>query len=284
MNLSIMLNPVEVRSHEDVQMNLDLPTTSSMTGAKYQETLIPLRELLKGIASLPEFQSQNRLACDESRAIFVCRDHRNLSVSPRLHEASHTTHHGPFRQEQTFWNHPSQTSQEEYLQRRHSIESEEDSVMSDYSLPSLDHTSQIHNNNKYTVEMIDWIRYHRVDRGLPWEAELLPRFFDQFPERYHPKATVQTLTSRYYRDNTVPELDENGKWQIDEKGHLKLQSAKVRSRSTVVGKDIPRGLVDKWPARLLTYTNWKCPVLEKDRERARKILSGNDPTDPHGSK
>jgi len=165
--------------------------------------------------------------------------------------------------------------------RRPSIESEISS-MSDDSLPSP--LSQIHNNNKYTVEMIDWIRYHRVDRGLPWEAELLPRFFDQFPERYHPKATVQTLTSRYYRDNTVPELDEKGNWQVDEKGHLKLQSAKVRGRSTVVGKDIPRTLVDKWPARLLTYDKWKCPVLEKDKERARRILAGNDPSDPQGSK
>ena len=136
--------------------------------------------------------------------------------------------------------------------------------------------------------MLDWIRYHRVDRKMQFKTEMLPLFFEQFPERYDPNATGQTLSARYYRDNMRPVLDDDGMWGVDEKGALKEVSANVRQGSTAEGKklDLPASLVDKWPARLLceSYKRWKSPILEEDRERARQILAGNDVNDPLGSK
>ncbi|KAG0650572.1 hypothetical protein D0Z07_3209 [Hyphodiscus hymeniophilus] len=155
-----------------------------------------------------------------------------------------------------------------------------------FSTPISQHIAHI--NRPYTPEMCDWIRYHRVDRGLSFKQQMLPLFFDQFPNRYEPNATEQTLSSRYYRDNDRPWLDENNNWDVDEKGALKTVKAKVRDATTAEGRDLdfPMSLVDKWPARLLCekYRHWKSPILEEDRERAEQILAGNDPNDPHGKR
>jgi hypothetical protein len=141
-----------------------------------------------------------------------------------------------------------------------------------------------HNNKAYTKEQCMWIRYHKVDRGMEYKT-MLPLFHAEFPDRYDPLATGQTLSSRTYRDNDRPWLDENGAWGLDEKGKLKMVQSKVRHRNTAEGKELafPYTLVDKWPAMVLEY-QWKSPILEEDKEKARQILAGNDPCDPQGSK
>ena len=116
---------------------------------------------------------------------------------------------------------------------------------------------------------------------------LVPLFFNQFPER-RANATHQILTARYYRDNERPELDEFGRWGFHTKGkfkgHLKMVPAPCRQRNTAEGREIdfPYTLVDKWPEKVLEY-KWKVPVLEEDKNRARRILAGDDPSDPFGS-
>ena len=141
-----------------------------------------------------------------------------------------------------------------------------------------------HNNKAYTKEQCMWIRYHKVDRCMEYKT-MLPLFQAEFPDRYDPLATGQTLSSRTYRDNDRPWLDENGMWALDEKGRLKMVQSKVRYRNTTEGKELafPYTLVDKWPALVLEY-QWKSPILEEDKEKARQILAGNDPSDPQGSK
>jgi hypothetical protein len=136
--------------------------------------------------------------------------------------------------------------------------------------------------------MIMWMRYFAVDRDFKYN-DLLPLFWEQFPERWDPvtspRATGQMISSRLYRDNDRPELDENNKWGFDDKGKLKMVKAKVREQTTAEGKDLsfPYTLVEKWPARLLEY-EWKMPILEEHKEMARRILRGDDPNDPQGSK
>ena len=123
---------------------------------------------------------------------------------------------------------------------------------------------------------------------MSFKADMMPLFFEQFPERYDPDATEQILSSRYYRDNNRPELDAKGNWGVDDRGNLKMLSDKVRDRFTAKGKalDVPASLVDRAPWRVACakYDHWKSLILEKDKERARGILEGNDPNDTYGSK
>lgn len=144
-----------------------------------------------------------------------------------------------------------------------------------------------HNNKPYTVEMVDWIRYHKVDKNMQFKIDMLPLFFKQFPDRYDPDATEQILSSRYYRDNRRPLLDEEGNWYVKNKS-LALTSDKVRDRVTAEGKelDVPASLVERAPWRVVSgkYDHWKSPISEADKEKARQILKGDDPNDPDGSK
>ena len=68
------------------------------------------------------------------------------------------------------------------------------------------------------------------------------------------------------------------------KGHLISVAMKTRDMNTDEGRkiDFPYTLVDKWPERVLEY-DWLCPVREEHKERARRILDGDDPNDPLGS-
>lgn len=79
----------------------------------------------------------------------------------------------------------------------------------------------------------------------------------------------------------VPMVDDHVHLMFDGRGKLRWLQAKVRDRSTPKGRalGIPYKLVDKHPERALLYDF----VSEKDKELARQILAGNDPTDPEGS-
>ena len=235
-----------------------------------------------------EYQTPS-LIVDKETCISLSRRRSHHSLrSPR------SPHHRIFRRgshPQSIWSIPIRQAQGDGRRYRQpviiaeDIETHYDSSTSPVSKPRVIST---HNNKPYSIEMIDWIRYHRVDRGMAFKSDMMPLFFAQFPERYDANATEQILSSRYYRDNSRPFLDAGGNRVLDSKGNLKVVSARVRDRSTAEGKelDFPSSLVDKWPARLLCekYMLWKSPIREEDRERARQILVGNDVNDPLGSK
>jgi hypothetical protein len=235
-----------------------------------------------------EYQTQS-LIVEEETCISVSR--RRSHHSPR---SPRSPHHHILRREshpQSVWSIPIRQAQGDGRRYRQpiiiaeDIDTHYDSSTSPVSKPRA---SSTHNNKPYSIEMIDWIRYHRVDRGMAFKSDMMPLFFEQFPERYDANATEQMLSSRYYRDNSRPFLDAGGNRVLDSKGNLKVVSARVRDRGTAEGKelDFPSSLVDKWPARLLCekYRLWKSPIREEDRERARQILAGNDVNDPLGSK
>lgn len=135
-----------------------------------------------------------------------------------------------------------------------------------------------HSNEAYTLEQVDAIRYFKDDLHLEWPA--IQRAFEAlFPGA---RGSQACLHSRYYRDNTVPLLSPSGKPLFDKKGKLRVRSAKVRGRATPEGREdgVPFGLVEKAPWRAVTYS-W---VREADRERARRIENGDDPSDDTGRK
>lgn len=100
-------------------------------------------------------------------------------------------------------------------------------------------------------------------------------FKQQFP--HEKRESNQCLTSRFYRDNDLPAIDEN--WQficegMERSGHsaagrkVQRQPAKVRDRASSQHKDAPHKLVEKHPLRALSYP-W---VAAEHKERAQRIL------------
>lgn len=134
-------------------------------------------------------------------------------------------------------------------------------------------------NKAYTREQVDFCRYMKVDCEMSFK-DVMPLFQKRFPDVL--RESTQCFSSRYYRDNVVPQLDKNGCLMFDEKGKLLVEEAQVRDRNTPEGKakSVPFTLVDKWPHRAVTY-DW---VSKEHKAIARLILDGIDPTDPRGSK
>ncbi|KAG9246784.1 hypothetical protein BJ878DRAFT_416179 [Calycina marina] len=136
----------------------------------------------------------------------------------------------------------------------------------------------------YTREQVDFCRYMKEDCNLSF-AEIQILFQSRFTDVF--RDSNQCFSSRVYRDNVVPQLDDNGKslsgnLLFDSKGKLLLTEAKVRDRTTPEGKEkcIPYTLVDKWPHRAIKY-DW---VSEEHKHIARLILQGVDPSDREGSR
>lgn len=237
------------------------------------------------VRNFNDYQPQPLPVVEQTSTRLSRRHSHHSPLSPR------NPHHRIFRRgshSQSLWSVPIRhAAGGSHPYRQPTLAAQDPDTHYDASSPPVSKPTA-HSNKPYTAEMCDWIRYHRVDRGLTFKQDMLPLFFEQFPERFEPNATEQILSSRYYRDNDRPWLDENGNWGVDQKGALKTVKTKVRDATTAEGKelDFPRSLVDKWPARLLCerYRHWKSPILEEDRDRARQILAGQDPNDLHGSK
>ena len=87
------------------------------------------------------------------------------------------------------------------------------------------------------------------------------------------RQSVQCLSSRYYRDNKVVQVDENGVPMFAPNGKPILIEAKVRNRTTPQGKllDMPFTLVEKHPERACKY-EW---VKKEHKSVAGRILSGD---------
>jgi hypothetical protein len=91
-------------------------------------------------------------------------------------------------------------------------------------------------------------------------------FYQRFPDSE--RQTVPCLTSRYYRDNRVPNLDANGEPVLDKKGKPVMIKAKIRDRATPEGKSIPYLFIEKHPEFALKY-DW---VRPEDKAVALNIL------------
>jgi hypothetical protein len=126
-----------------------------------------------------------------------------------------------------------------------------------------------HSNKPYTPEHVYWMRYMKEDCAKSWK-EMLVLWHIQFPD--DPRESDQCLSSRYYRNNKAPEVDQSGNPIVGPNGKAVMFSAKVRSRTTPQGKamDVPFKFVEKHPEAALTYA-W---VSEEDKAIARKIISG----------
>jgi hypothetical protein len=126
-----------------------------------------------------------------------------------------------------------------------------------------------HSNKPYTPEHVYWMRYMKEDCGKSWK-EMLVSWHIQFSD--DPRESDQCLSSRYYRNNKAPEVDQSGNPIVGPNGKAVMFSAKVRSRTTPQGKamDVPFKFVEKHPEAALTYA-W---VSEGDKAIARKIISG----------
>jgi len=134
-------------------------------------------------------------------------------------------------------------------------------------------------NKAYTREQVDFCRYMKLDCEMSFhEVKIL--FGKRFPEVS--RESNQCFSSRYYRDNVIPQLDENGRLMFDDKGKLQLEAVGVRGRNTPEGraKCVPFTLIDRSPWRAITY-DW---VSKEHKAIARLILDGIDPTDPQGSR
>jgi hypothetical protein len=130
-----------------------------------------------------------------------------------------------------------------------------------------------HSNKPYTREQVHFIRYLREDcqqgSKISW-PEILALFLQQFPEYQSadPPLSVQCLSSRYYRANEAPMLDENGEPVLDSSGKVRMIRCKVRGRNMGQGKHIPYLLVDKHPDFALVY-DW---VKPEDKVKATRIV------------
>ncbi|KAF7891469.1 uncharacterized protein EAF02_001794 [Botrytis sinoallii] len=119
-------------------------------------------------------------------------------------------------------------------------------------------------NKAYSLEEVDFIRYHKEDLNKHW-PEVLLCFRKRF--RGYQRESEQCLSSRYYRDNNIKMYDESGRVMRDENGRIRYISAKVRRRGTPAGRleGIPYTLVQKHPERAMKYS-W---VSEQHRNEMR---------------
>jgi hypothetical protein len=143
-----------------------------------------------------------------------------------------------------------------------------------YSPKALKHLKKPHSNKPYTMEQVHFMRYHKEDCGKMSWPDILTLFIQRFPEYQNLECplTVPCLSSRYYRDNKVPMLDEQGKLVLDSNDRFIMVPWKIRQRNTADGKCIPYLFVDMHP-ELASIYDW---VKPEDKARAERILQSLD--------
>lgn len=105
---------------------------------------------------------------------------------------------------------------------------------------------------------------------MMWE-ETHARFFQKWPGAK--RDSVPCITSRYYRSNLLPKLNNNGKPMLEQNGKFVMCPAKVRERATDEGKDTPFLFVDLYPEWALEY-DWVIPEHKDKAMRVLQILDG----------
>ncbi|KAH7317350.1 hypothetical protein BKA65DRAFT_515791 [Rhexocercosporidium sp. MPI-PUGE-AT-0058] len=124
-------------------------------------------------------------------------------------------------------------------------------------------------NKRYTQEQLHWLQYHLEDRGFNYTA-LYNQWSIQFPEDH--REPKQAFSSRLYRENCYPMLDENGGLVRDCDGEPIITRIGVRKRKDLEFRDLPYKLWEKHPEWAL-YWDW---VLPEHKVMAQKILEGRD--------
>ncbi|APA15033.1 hypothetical protein sscle_14g098030 [Sclerotinia sclerotiorum 1980 UF-70] len=121
-------------------------------------------------------------------------------------------------------------------------------------------------NKAYSIEEVDFIRYHKEDLNKPW-----PEILSFFKRYFIDRDSEQSLSSRYYRDNCFKMYDADGRPMRDENGKIRMISAKVRQRGTPAGREeaLPYTLVQKHPERAMRYP-W---VSEQHKVEARRLAA-----------
>jgi hypothetical protein len=61
------------------------------------------------------------------------------------------------------------------------------------------------------------------------------------PLFYDPDATEQKLSSRYYRDNNIPEVSYKGNLGFDDKENSEMLSRRIQGHCTAKWKDLDTG-------------------------------------------
>lgn len=138
------------------------------------------------------------------------------------------------------------------------------------SKPTKRGTQPSHSNKAYTQEQVHWLRYHHEDLHLIW-PQTHARFFQIWPGEK--RDSVPCITSRYYRSNLLPKLNNNGTPMLDQNGKFIMFPAKVRERAKDEGKDTPFLFVDLYPEWALVY-NWVIPEHKDKAMRVLQILDG----------
>lgn len=133
-----------------------------------------------------------------------------------------------------------------------------------------------HSNKPYTTEQVHFMRYMKVDCDHNWK-DAMELFRARWPEIYID--STQCLSSRNYRDNTVPLLDANDEPMFTSSGKPRMRSAKCRDRNLEEQKCFPASLVDKHPEAALKY-DW---VSKEHKERAYILINQLDPIEASSS-
>jgi hypothetical protein len=136
-----------------------------------------------------------------------------------------------------------------------------------------------HSNKPYEFEQVLFIKYMKEDCKISYNDNK-EAFQKLFPGVI--RESDQCMSSRLYRANRIPLLDENNQLMFDDKGKLLTEKHKVRFRHTPEGKakGVPITLVDSYPHLAIGFS-W---VSEEHKLIAELILQGNDPNDNTGSK
>jgi hypothetical protein len=133
-------------------------------------------------------------------------------------------------------------------------------------------------NRPFNPAQVDWIRYHKIDRGVSYN-EMASLFDRIWPEEHK---SGHCFSARLYRDNFIPRIDQFNNPVYDDKGKVVFDKAKMRDKNEPDGlqKCVPYSMVDRYPWRAVEYA-W---VHDQEKQLARRIMQGIDPTDPTGSK
>jgi hypothetical protein len=133
-------------------------------------------------------------------------------------------------------------------------------------------------NRPFNPAQVDWIRYHKIDLGISYNA-MAPLYDRIWPEEHK---SGHCFSARLYRDNFIPRIDRFNNPVYDDKGKVVFDKAKMRDKNEPEGlqKCVPYSMVDRYPWRAVEYA-W---VRDQERQLARLIMQGIDPTDPTGSK
>ncbi|RFU29707.1 hypothetical protein B7463_g6632, partial [Scytalidium lignicola] len=244
MNISMVLNP---DSRVPTRRSLDDTTQQP---PRYKE-LPPIRFYLGQDYSMNTDVSSQ------------CHGYSDFESSPKESQGSYcygARSQSPVDWGQLFY----QTNQRRYP----STDSQTHPARCDYPESASSEENLPHSNKAYTTEEVDFIRYLKDDRGMKWD-DILYYFCRQFPHRnMHQRLTNQCLSARYYRDNKMPRLHENGRPVLDSNGKPIFDELKVRQRSCPGSEGIPFRLCERDPDRVLTYS-W---VQEEDKMIAKRLI------------